>query len=677
MKITATLLTLLIFPILTFGAPEADTDGDGLSDFAETHKYFTDPAKADSDGNGKRDGDWDERREYSYSIRTVLRVMKPYDLRAMNDDYQDARLLQETDEFGEFEVIHYPLNTVASAIGANTNWQRDYAAMQEWLRPGITTNWTPAMREKLLGELRVAGIEPDKLTDRELAEKVSRWMNDTCKYPGYMYTTAFMDFTSGKPRLLAGCEAAYEREKGAFGWSFDEQLQHELFGAGMFEHKTRGTCGSTAIYWNTIFRALCLPSRQVFCIPAADANDPAQIEMVRRGITHHGVRKTILAGLEPLKGNSAHGFNEVFVGGRWVRLNYATLGQNILDRHSMGLMTHLITFGDRSEVDFSRAWGLRYAQGLTSAEFPTANPYRALEVSDHFGAHAKVENPPDSPEVDHRKLTIDRAYWLRSVETPGWVNTSFFAKIEPDAIVALLHPAEHFPDQDYRQYGRFLLKADGAFTLRAADHPDIAAQIKGGFNTSDQECAISLAIPKTAYAKMKAGVAYQLVPSNGKPEAQWAVKEGVTLTSSGADNASPVTEAPLISSAYWWDTLPHDDWRRSRGNESCAWRDTSGKKHLLLHSDFPAGKMTVDEASAFLRSADLEFFLVHGTDRLPVKVSDGSVWRGRSGQGFELEIVLDPETFAALKPGQSYALEPRNATGPHWTVSPEASVTRQ
>lgn len=677
MKITATLIPLLIFPVLTFGAPEADTDGDGLSDFAETHKYFTNPAKADSDGNGKPDGDWNERREYSYSIRTVVRVMKPYDLRSMNDDYQDARLLRETAEFGEFEVIHYPLNTLASVISANANWQRDYAAMQEWLRPGITTNWTPAMREKLLAELSVAGIEPDKLTDRELAEKVSRWMNDTCRYPGYMYTTAFMEFTSGKPKLLAGCEAAYEREKGAFGWSFEEQLQHEVFGAGMFEHKTRGTCSSTAIYWNTIFRALGLPSRQVFCIPAVDANDPAQLEMVRRGITHHGVRKTMLAGLEPLKGNSAHGFNEVFVGGRWVRLNYTNLAQNILDRHSMGLMTHLITFSDRSEVDFSRAWGLRYAQGLTSAEFPTANPYRALEVNDHFGAHAKVENPPDSPQVEHTNLTIKRAYWLRSAEKPGWVDTSFFARIEPDAIVAILHPAEYFPEQDYGQYGRFLRKTDRAFALRAPGQPDIAAQINRGFITVDRECAIALAIPKTGYAKLKPGVAYQLVPANGKPEAQWAVKEGVTLTSSGAFTASAAGEAPLISSAYWWDTLPPDDWRRSGSNKLCAWRDTSGKKHLLLHADLPADCRTTTEALSFLRNADPEFFLVNGTDRLPVKVSDGAAWRGSSGQGFELEVVLEPETFAALKPGKSYTLEPRNTTGPHWAVSAAASVRRQ
>ena len=54
-----------------------DRDGDGLSDFQEVHKYLTDPNKKDSDNDGKPDGDWLERREYQYTIRSVVQVMKP------------------------------------------------------------------------------------------------------------------------------------------------------------------------------------------------------------------------------------------------------------------------------------------------------------------------------------------------------------------------------------------------------------------------------------------------------------------------------------------------------------------------------------------------------------------------------------------------------------------------
>ncbi|NIR10158.1 MAG: hypothetical protein GTN82_32460, partial [Candidatus Aminicenantes bacterium] len=65
-----------------------DTDGDGLSDFQEIHKYLTDPTKKDSDGDGVPDGDWNERREYSYSVRTILQFMPPFNRAALNDDFQ-------------------------------------------------------------------------------------------------------------------------------------------------------------------------------------------------------------------------------------------------------------------------------------------------------------------------------------------------------------------------------------------------------------------------------------------------------------------------------------------------------------------------------------------------------------------------------------------------------------
>ena len=41
---------------------ETDTDGDGLSDFQERHKYRTDPARKDSSGTGTPDGNGSQRR---------------------------------------------------------------------------------------------------------------------------------------------------------------------------------------------------------------------------------------------------------------------------------------------------------------------------------------------------------------------------------------------------------------------------------------------------------------------------------------------------------------------------------------------------------------------------------------------------------------------------------------
>src|SRR5262249_59770793 len=105
--------------VSTPGGVDADTDGDGLSDYQEVHKYRTDPAKSSTAGDGVSDGDWQRRREFTYTIRTVVKVMPPVNVACLNDDYQDARVLARGGNFIELEMIHYPLNTNAEAIRSN------------------------------------------------------------------------------------------------------------------------------------------------------------------------------------------------------------------------------------------------------------------------------------------------------------------------------------------------------------------------------------------------------------------------------------------------------------------------------------------------------------------------------------------------------------------------------
>ena len=141
------LAAALLCGALTFSTPageDVDSDRDGLSDFQEIHKYRTDPTKRDSDGDGTPDGDWNERREYTYTIRTVLRVMPPINEAAISDDYQDARLRKKTEQYVELEVIHYPLSTAQETIAANPDWRKNARRMADYVKPGITTNWNSA-----------------------------------------------------------------------------------------------------------------------------------------------------------------------------------------------------------------------------------------------------------------------------------------------------------------------------------------------------------------------------------------------------------------------------------------------------------------------------------------------------------------------------------------------------
>jgi hypothetical protein len=511
---------------------DLDTDADGLSDFQEIHKYRTDPQKMSTAGSGVSDGDWQERREFTYSVRAVIRVLPPYNLDALNDDYQDVRVLARTKDFAELEVVVYPLNTNAEAIESNPNWKNDYAGMKEYLSPGITTNWDETMRKDLLRELLQDGIDPYKLTDQQVVEQVSRWLFKKSKYR-YMFCSFYAGFRDGKPGVLPGLEKAFEREKGDPKWTVAEQFEHELLGKQMFASKTYGTCTSTAVYQTTVLRALGVPMRMILCIPPADASDLAQIDMVDQGLKHHRVRSEVCLGsLAGGTGFTSHTFCEAFVGGRWRRLNYNTLGQNVVERNYLGLMIKVHSFNDLSDANLAATWGTRYAKGLRDEVFQHSNPYRLIEISDHFGKYADVSNLPAENELT--RVTIDKTYWpedaspeLRKLGGGG----SRGGRLGPARF--FVHCREWLDNAgDYLQYKLFMRRADRSFVLRATGQPDVLCHVSMNFYThrSQNLCELEVVIPGAESAKMARGVEYTLHPVNGRKGYQWEVREGVSLS---------------------------------------------------------------------------------------------------------------------------------------------------
>ncbi|HKB35401.1 MAG TPA: transglutaminase domain-containing protein, partial [Gemmataceae bacterium] len=518
---------------------DRDSDGDGLADFHETHKYRTDPSKKETAGKDMPDGEWQQRREFTYSVRAVVRVMPPYNLDALNDDYQDVRVRKQTKEFVELEVVAYPFNTNAEVITGNQNWKKDYAGMKEYLAPGITTNWDDTMRQDLLRELARDGIDPDKLTDREVVEQVSRWLFKRSMHRN-MFCTFYVAFRDGKPEVLPGTEKAFERDKGDPKWTVQEQFNHELFGKEMFARKTYGTCTSTAVYQATVLRALGIPTRIILCIPLADGSDMTQVDMVGQGLTHHHVRCD--ASLGVLSGGSnftSHTFCEVFVGGRWRRLNSTTLGQNIVERNYLGLMIKVHSFTDLSDANLAATWGARFAKGLRDDVFKHSNPYRLMEVSDHFGKHARVPNP--AAEMELREVTITKAYWPDK-DAPAEIQKMEEQRAR-EALPLLefglgdqdrrfyIHCQEWLENAgDYLQYKLFMRRADPTFVLRAKGKPDVACRISMSFYTHQSRnlCELQVVIPSADYAKMAKG-AYTLHPVNSKKGYEWKVRDGLTL----------------------------------------------------------------------------------------------------------------------------------------------------
>ena len=192
------------------------------------------------------------------------------------------------------------------------------------------------------------------------------------------------------------------------------------------------------------------------------------------GIHHHRVRRTLLQGLSGAKGYANHTFNEVFVGGRWVRLNYKTLGQNTLDGNLMGLLTHVNTFNDLSEVPLAATWGKRYARASATRFSAMAIPIdarksRTISASSPRSKTRKLR--------EHRSLTISRAYWADDPEAHATIKESKWLSHTDGSRSLLIHGEEWFDDESGPQYRPFLEAAGKEFLFKADGHPDVHGRI--------------------------------------------------------------------------------------------------------------------------------------------------------------------------------------------------------
>jgi transglutaminase superfamily protein len=509
---------------------DGDGDGDGLGDFDELHKYLTDPARADSDGDGIPDGEWDERREYAYTIRSVVDVCPPVTEEFLCDDFQDARVLGRAADHVRLEVIHYPFSTAQAEIAPDPDWRAHVAARDDlkvWLAPGPTADFDDAMRSALLAALAEEGIDALRLDDKTLVEKTSRWLLDHTRFEDG-FTTYTATFRDGKAAVLPELKERVDSDLKALGRSLDEQWSRELFAKRMFEQRVHGTCTSSAILWSGVFRALGIPTRIVLMMPVVDSSDPEEVGWLATKLENHRVSALLRDAIPPRSGWTNHTFDEVFVGGRWRRLNYVKLGQGILDANCLGLMTHVATVSDWADGEFARTYGvLEMLHHAEKSVFGGSNPYSCAELSDRFGVHAPLDNPA---VPTHEQLTIERLYWWSSPEREPTVDM----KLDDPATAGhlLFHVAEGFLDQTSRQYSPFYEAVDHDFVLRADGHADVPAHATRGFwcEPRKETREFYLRVEPADVAKIESNIAYRLVAKNRKPGKQWVVAPGVTIT---------------------------------------------------------------------------------------------------------------------------------------------------
>lgn len=347
----------------------SDTDADGLTDYEEYCKYRTDPTLADSDGDGISDADWNERREYTYSIRTVIDIKPPWDLEAMNDLFQDAQLIKtEASNYQRIEVIVYPY---ASPVLLPTPYpcQLPPEDLKKYVEPAYDLNYSPEMQME---------IQKILSTSTNTLEVIAQFLHEI----GQMKLTLPLD----DPFLYT------YKDQGelVIDWSFfegmskvvtesevEEALAVNYFGDSMFKRKQYGACISRARLLASMLRAVGVPARVTLGIPLIYYYKATGAwERMVKNLNDERIVGSF-AYDKPLSIRQvnivAHSQVEAYLNNQWIRLGYQ-LNEGPIFAATDLVFIKIIDAADFSEVDFTKTW--------TPDQWFKEPPYRTVELSD-------------------------------------------------------------------------------------------------------------------------------------------------------------------------------------------------------------------------------------------------------------------------------------------------------
>ncbi len=416
-----------------------------------------------------------------YALVSTLEIVKPIDVAAMTDGDQDARLVAETEHTVTVEVRSYPL-AEPPPVGTDPDWRAHDGAdpkLQPYLAPGPTANWDGELRDELLDALHSSGIDPDRLDDRTLVERVSAWLFASGAFRHVDDFVAYdLVFAGGAARVNPALRASFDRQRGALTEA--DAIALGVLGKQMFRARVHGDCTSSAILETTVLRALGIPTRLVQTIPIVDGGDPVQRAQIA-GLRVDRVREGI-ARATPTAGFANHMFVEVWVGGRWVALNYGRLGQPRFDRGFFGMMIRVATLRDWGESELGRAWG-EYVAGV-GPRLASSNPYRSLGLRDEL-----------SPGIDLHARAVTRIARVRTGDLP----TEYAARLRDRGGFVLV---TRDVDSSVREHPVELV-------LRASGYPDIVADVRGSIVGVSYDVDGYVAFPRQPLA---AGASYRIEP---------------------------------------------------------------------------------------------------------------------------------------------------------------------
>lgn len=357
-----------------------DSDKDTLPDFYEIFKYETDPNNPDSDGDGIPDSDWNERLEYTDTISYTTKIMNVYNLDAMNNAFQDYRIVEQADTYTIFEIVHYPNNRCYDRLYQNQNWSEGYPEeMQQYLQPYLLANWDEQMKNDLINELRKGGIYPEKLSDLELVRAVTRWVERrntriTCQGLDNFIEIDENNNIAEQPQRKHYADIL---KRNLPNLTYQEMLNKTVLGKEMFYNKSISHCLSSSTHHATVLRALGIPTRIVSMTHMFNTGDTKQTNLINNLDPE---LKTQFINKMPGSGWNNHYHLQCYIGNLWVDIDY--------DKVPCNFSTHLLGFITFSQCnDLSEfipiandKWFDHLFAGKPVKGFDSYHPYQLIDL---------------------------------------------------------------------------------------------------------------------------------------------------------------------------------------------------------------------------------------------------------------------------------------------------------
>ncbi len=467
-----------------------------------------------------------------YSATLTIEVLKPIgDMKDLNTDAQVTRIISETEKTVTIEARVRPFANQLGDLKPNLNWRKDNSSdteLQKYLRPGLTTNWDEAMRTELLDALKADGIVPDQLDDVLLVQKVSSWILTRFKYVNH-FVSFYVNFENNKATIDPLLRSAFDAEKNRNGFQSDQEaIDKGIFGKTMFESRIMGNCTMTATLQATIFKALGIPTRLVGNVLAFDASDPAQVQQFEKEIHHNVLRGGALEKAQDVKGQWVnHTFNEVYIGRKWVRLNYNNLGQSPF-WNQMGLMVQVFRMADWGESRLT-SWAKQSMGIPRSFNLSSPNSYRLVYIIDDPATLTPENNPPYSAaESKYRLIKILRIRNANEVNDFPLPLQDVLKNKAQNGLAFFVEVDVGEPKVNYDEVKKFRKWVSQSFILSAPGYPNITTKDAGGFTGYGADGLIFY-----ADASMVQGVKYHIKPVTTEGNYRWEVVGDVQLSRTG------------------------------------------------------------------------------------------------------------------------------------------------